>query len=316
MIVVGSANMDIVVTTDRAPEAGETVLGTSCALYLGGKGANQAVAARRAGAPVAFAGCLGTDSYGDRIAEALAREGIDLAATRRVALPSGVAFITVERDGQNRIIVVPGANHGFGPNALADLPDRAQVLLVQLEIPVDTVCAVASRVHEADGTVILNASPIAGLDDRIKARLLGLTDILLVNETEAAQLLGVRPADAAGSFAAEAVRRLAEGRRAAVMTLGAAGAIWCGADGAGRIFGHRVDVVDTTACGDAFAGAFAAAIEHGWTIGAAVAVGNAAGALAATRRGAQSSLPSRAAIDALLSTTIRHADGSKTGEPS
>ncbi|MCF3946614.1 ribokinase [Acidiphilium sp. AL] len=300
MIVAGSANMDIVVRTSRAPDAGETIIGRDYALYPGGKGANQAVAARRAGAEVGFAGCIGDDAYGDQLVAALVAERIDLGTTRRVAAPTGVAFVIVEAGGQNRIIVVPGANHGFAPADLVGDVPSGSVLLMQLEIPVETVLAAAMRVRAVGGVVILNVSPIAGLDAGTRARLLAVADIVLVNETEAAELLGIAVSEGNSS---DAARRLAEGRRGAVITLGAAGAVWCAGGEQGRVPGHRIDVVDTTACGDAFAGAFAAAIERGVSVGEAVADGNAAGALAATISGAQPSLPRRDAIEALRSAT-------------
>jgi ribokinase len=303
MIVAGSANMDIVVRTRRAPRPGETLLGEDYAFYPGGKGANQAVAARRAGAAVAFAGCIGRDAYGDQLIEALTAEGIDLAATRRTWTATGVAFITVEASGENRIIVISGANHAFAPEDVSGLAAPASVLLVQLEIPLQTVLAAASRVRADGGVVIMNASPVAGIAAESRAALLAAADILLVNETEAAALLEVTPDEAGMPWTAEAVRRLAQGRLGAVITLAAAGAAWADRDGAGHVPGHRISAVDTTACGDAFAGAFASAIERKAGISAATAFGNAAGALAALTPGAQPSLPQRNAIETLMASS-------------
>lgn len=297
MLVAGSANMDIVVRASRAPGPGETVLGRGYALYHGGKGANQAVAASRAGARTAFAGCLGRDAHGDALAAALAAEGIDLALTHRVAAPTGVALITVEDDGENRIVVVPGANHVFGPEHLPARLESGTVLLVQLEIPIETVLAAAAKMREAGGITILNASPVAAIPAETRLALLDAADIVLVNETEAAALLGI------GSLvdALEAARRLAHGRRAAVVTLGAQGVAWAeSGGGGGQMPAHQVAVVDTTGAGDAFAGAFACAVERDASLEEAVRYGNAAGALAATRSGAQPSLPDRAAIVAFL----------------
>lgn len=296
MLVAGSANMDIVVRASRAPGPGETVLGRGYALYHGGKGANQAVAASRAGARTAFAGCLGRDAHGDALAAALAAEGIDLALTHRVKAPTGVALITVEDDGENRIVVVPGANHAFRPEHLPTRLEAGTVLLVQLEIPIETVLAAAAKMREAGGITILNASPVAAIPAETRLALLDAADIVLVNETEAAALLGI------GSLAdaREAARRLAHGRRAAVVTLGAQGVAWACSTGGGQMPAHRVAVVDTTGAGDAFAGAFACAVERDASLEEAVRYGNAAGALAATRSGAQPSLPDRAAIVAFL----------------
>lgn len=299
MIVLGSANMDIVVRTTRAPRAGETILGRDYALYPGGKGANQAVAASRAGANVTFIGCLGRDPYGDSLTEALAADGIDTSGIIRTATPTGVAIITVETSGENRIIVIPGANHALTE---ADLPvlTHPGVLLAQLEIPVPVVLAAAAAHRAAGGTTIINISPIAGLDAPTVAALRDAADILLVNETEAAGLLGldrlITPETAAIDLAAD--------RHAAIITLGAEGVVWAAitptTTTTGHLPRHQVTTVDTTGCGDAFAGAFAAAIERGTPIPAAVAIGNAAGALAATRPGAQPAMPTEAEITALL----------------
>jgi ribokinase len=296
MLVIGSANMDIVVRAQRAPAAGETVMGLDYALYPGGKGANQAVAASRAGAVTQLAACLGRDAYGDALRAALSADRVDLSALRRTEVPSGVALITVEAGGDNRIIVVPGANDALRPETLPETVKPGTVMLAQLEVPVDTVLAGAAKVRAAGGIVVLNASPVAGLDAALRAALLEAADVLLVNEIEAAALLD----EAALSAPALAARHLAHGRLAAVITLGAGGVIWAGVDGSGRVAAHVIAAVDTTACGDAFAGAFAAALEAGEAMGDAVRFGNAAGALAATKPGAQPSLPYRADIIAFL----------------
>jgi ribokinase len=297
MIVLGSANMDIVARTARAPAAGETVLGSDYALYPGGKGANQAVAARRAGAEVRFVGCVGHDGYGDALLQSLAADTIDCTGTKRVATPTGVAIITVEASGENRIIVIPGANHNLTPGDLPRIVASSTILLTQLEIPIPTVLAAAALVREAGGTTIINVSPIAGIDAATRAQLRNAADILLVNETEAAALLDL--SDLADPSAAAI--SLASGRRAAVITLGADGVTWASRDGCFSLPCHVIDVVDTTGCGDAFAGAFASAIERGQPLAAAVAFGNAAGALTATRPGAQPAMPTQAEITALLS---------------
>lgn len=296
MLVVGSANMDIVVRAVRAPAAGETVMGLDYALYPGGKGANQAVAASRAGAATRFSVCLGRDAYGDALCAALEADGVDLSAARRTGSPSGVALITVEANGENRIIVVPGANRALRPGSLPNDIGFGTVMLAQLEVPIETVLAAAAEVRAKNGIAVLNVSPVAGVDAAARAALLDAADVLLVNETEAAALLD----EAELSAPTHAASRLATGRKAAVITLGADGAVWAGLDGSGQIAGHSVKVADTTACGDAFAGAFAAALEAGAATGQAVRFGNAAGALAATKPGAQPSLPRRSEIVAFL----------------
>lgn len=296
MLVIGSANMDIVVRAKRAPEAGETVMGLDYALYPGGKGANQAVAASRAGASVKFCASLGRDAHAESLRAALLKDHVDLSCLHDAQTPSGVAFIIVESSGENRITVVPGANNAFKPEQLPNHIQPQTIMLAQLEIPVETVLAGAAKVRAAGGCVILNASPIAGLEDHDCAALLAATDILLVNETEAAMLLGVTDLPPP----LQAAQQLAQSRRAAVITLGSDGVVWADQNGCGHISPHKVEVVDTTACGDAFAGSFAAALEAGETIERAVRYGNAAGALAATQPGAQPSLPQRSAILAFL----------------
>lgn len=296
MLVIGSANMDIVVRAERAPEAGETVMGLDYALYPGGKGANQAVAARRAGAAVQFLGALGRDAYGQALKTALAEEQIDLSTLCEVETASGVALIAVEQNGENRIVVVPGANAALTPETLPAQFSPRTLMLAQLEVPAATILAAAAKIRAAGGCVVLNVSPIAGLDTNTRTALLAATDIILVNETEAAMLLNI-PDLPAPRIAA---RQLAQGRKAAIITLGGEGVVWADQTGDGQITAHAIQPLDTTACGDAFAGSFAAALEAGADIAASVRFGNAAGALAATKKGAQPSLPHRADILAFL----------------
>lgn len=286
MKVVGSINMDVVVEVERAPAAGETVLGSDYLLHPGGKGANQAVAAARLGAPVAMIGCLGRDAYGDALHEALRREGVDLGHVQRVEAPSGAAFITVERGGQNRIVVAPGANAQLSTTRLpADL-DATDWLLLQLEVPLDTVAAAARRVRAGGGRVVLNAAPAAPLP----ATLAEAVDYLVVNETEAAALLGVEtPRDV--EQARQLAARLRTPGSTVIVTLGAKGSVWSGPHGQGAIAALPVEVVDTTACGDAFVGALVWALGAGQPLARAIQLANANGALTATRVGAQPSLP-------------------------
>ncbi|WP_018912853.1 ribokinase [Thiomonas sp. FB-6] len=286
MNVVGSINMDVVVEVERAPAPGETVLGSDYRLHPGGKGANQAVAAARLGAPVAMIGCLGHDAYGDALYQTLRREQIALEHVRRVDTPSGAAFITVERGGQNRIVVAPGANAQLGPEQLpADL-EAGGWLLLQLEVPRETVTAAARRVRAAGGRVVLNAAPAAPLP----AVLAEAVDVLVVNETEAGALLGLPP-PAHAEEALQVAARLRTPRSTVIVTLGAGGSVWSGPTGQGSVAALPVEVIDTTACGDAYVGALAWALSSGQPLTRAVELANANGALAATREGAQPSLP-------------------------
>jgi ribokinase len=299
MIVLGSANMDITIRATRAPRPGETVLGDAYALFPGGKGANQAVAAQRAGSNVVFVGCIGLDAYGDLLVDALASENIDLSTLKRVNGNTGVAFITVEDTGENHIVVIPGANHAFRSVDLSKKSQMERLLLIQLEIPVEAVLTASAQFRATGGMVILNASPISAMPIADRKALLDVTDILIVNETEASMILeesSVRNP----KLPIAAVRHLARNRYAAVITCGSSGVVWSDGSSVGNLPSHPVAVVDTTGCGDAFAGAFASAMEQGKSLEAAVAFGNAAGALAAMKLGAQPSLPDLAAINAFI----------------
>lgn len=286
VVVVGSANMDLVVEAVRAPEAGETLLGRRFTTGFGGKGANQAVMARLAGAEVAFVACLGADAHGAQTRSELARRGIDARAVVEVAdVASGIAQIWVEDDGTNRIIVVPGANHRLDPDhvAAAVARDTASVVVGQLEVPTAATTAgfVAARTRGA--TTVLNPAPAADLPDA----LLATTDWLLPNEGELA-LLGGGDAGSDGELVAFAA---ATGLRLLV-TLGAAGAALVRTDGSVlRAPAPRVTAVDTTGAGDAFVGTFAARLAAGDGEERALAAALRCAADTVTRLGAQASYP-------------------------
>ncbi|NLU84037.1 ribokinase [Rhodococcus sp. HNM0569] len=281
--VVGSVNMDVRVRTPHLPQPGETVLGTDFATGPGGKGANQAVAAARAGAIVSFVGAVGTDAFGDSLREHLVHAGVSGDTIRTAPGPSGVAVITVDTDGQNSIVVAPGANHSLVAltDSERDAIARADILLCQLEIPIPTVLE-AARVARAHGTVVmLNPSPVAALP----RELLDLVDVAVVNETEAAAL----------------AHPLAD-TPAVVTTRGGRGAHVRLRDGTGRtVRPPQVDVVDTTGAGDAFAGALAATWQRRPDT---LEFACAAGALATTALGA-STAPDAAAVDAALAAATR-----------
>lgn len=292
--VIGSLNQDIVLSVPSIPRPGETLLASRLETHPGGKGGNQAVAAARAGARVRMIARVGDDDAGRRLLASLAREGIDaLTCATLNGVPTGQAFIPVAANGENCIIVAPGANARLHPDDL-DLSDlHAAVTILQLEIPLETVLH-ATRLARATGAcVILNAAPAATL----APELLEGVNVLVVNETEAEALCGAPVnglADAPG-----AARLLAAPGRAVVITLGARGAYWLDGNLDGVQPAFPVEPVDTTAAGDAFVGALAVALAEGATLAGAVRRGCAAGAITATRRGAQPSLPSRAEIDAL-----------------
>jgi ribokinase len=300
ILVVGSLNVDLVVGVDRFPTPGETLLGGDYARHRGGKGGNQAVAAARAGARVRMIGRVGDDPFGPWLREGLAAEGIDHHnVLTRAASPSGVAFISVDRQGQNVIIVSPGANAHLLPGDLAaEQFFGASLLLLQLEVPLATTLQAARWARDAGARVVLNLAPAAPLDrDQLRH-----VDVLIVNESEAASLLGSEAVmvarDPLGASTA-----LCASVPTAILTLGGAGVAWAERSANGiqtdRLPGHALDAVDTTAAGDAFVGALAAALDRGTGLARAVNEANAAGALAVTRAGAQPSLPYASEIAAL-----------------
>jgi ribokinase len=314
IVVVGSLNMDLVVSVPRFPVAGETLLGGDYARHPGGKGANQAVAAARAGGDVAMIGRVGADAFGEALIGGLATDGVATEAVVALAdAPTGVAFISVDPNAQNTIIVAPGANARLAPDDLE--PARfagARVVLLQLEVPLATTLRAAELGRAAGARVVLNLAPAQPLT----AAQLAHVDLLLVNETEAAILTGIAAEEVARA-PERAAAALADLVPAAVLTLGAAGAAWAEAgagaadtsaddrgsgagDATGLVPGFAVDAVDTTAAGDAFAGALAVRLARGAPLAEAVRHANAAGALAATRPGAQPSLPNAAELDAFL----------------
>jgi ribokinase len=299
--VVGSLNMDLVMRTPHLPAPGETISGGPFATHPGGKGANQAVAAARLGAAVAMVGRVGGDAFGARLRTELTEADIDIRQV--VTLPdmaSGVALIAVEASGQNSIIIAPGANGALTPADVeaANPPiTAAQVLLLQLETPLPAVQRAAELAHATGTLVLLNPAPAQPLP----AELLAQVDYLIPNEQEAALLLG--ETIATGADAAGAAQRLCAqtGVGGVVITLGAQGALLAQAQTEPQFVpAHPVAVVDTTAAGDAFVGAFAVALAEGRTPAEAMRWGNAAGALAVTTAGAQPSLPTRNAVVALL----------------
>jgi len=302
VVVFGSINMDLVARTPRLPSAGETLTGEHFFTAPGGKGANQAVAAARLGAPTRMVGRVGGDVFGETLRQGLRDDGVDVASVATAQeQPSGVALITVDATGENTIIVVPGANGTLGADDLAHLDDalsEARVLLLQLEVPLAAVSEAARRAHERGVAVVLDPAPARPLP----AELYAATAILTPNAGEAATLVGFELDDDA------AIRRAAEvllerGAGSVVIKLGADGAYYH--DGARGLFvpSYKVTAVDTVAAGDAFNGGLAAALHDGRPFEQAVRWGIAAGALAVTKAGAQPALPRRAALFALLNAS-------------
>ncbi|MEZ5247402.1 MAG: ribokinase [Acidimicrobiales bacterium] len=295
--IVGSANLDLVVDVERVPLVGETVLGGDLRRIPGGKGANQAVAAARLGRRVAMVGRLGDDEGGATLRTALETDGVDTSALiTTVGTPNGVALISVDADGDNAIVVSPGANGRVDADDVAragTLVSEAAVLLLQLEVPVGAVTAAALA---AGGTVILNPAPAPSAP--LPRELLDAVDILVPNQTELATLTGHSgPVDAA--VAARLARRLPS--PVVVVTLGAAGALVVTDDAVEHVAAPEVDPVDTTAAGDSFCAAMADGLVRGLDVVDAVRWAVRVGAATTLRPGAQPSLPTPAEVDALLS---------------
>jgi ribokinase len=301
IVVVGSLNMDLVVEVNAIPAPGETVLGSNFATFPGGKGANQAVAAARLGAHVSLIGRVGADAFGEDVVQKARGEGVDVTHVGvDPEAATGVAMITVAASGENSIAVASGANYTLKPEqverAWAQLGE-IDALVMPLENPLETVVA-ASRLAAAAGVpVILNPAPARTLPDELLARVA----VLVPNETEAAQLSG-QPVTDKGEAVAAAQTLLAAGVGQVVLTRGARGALLLESPTGPplQIDPHPVDVVDTTGAGDTFVAALAVALSEGQSPAEAVRFANAAGALAVTRAGAQSSLPTRRMVETLL----------------
>lgn len=290
VFVVGSINRDFILKVEKRPAPGETVTDAELSLHDGGKGANQSAAAAKLGAEVAFLGRVGDDDLGEPLMVALREKGVDVDLVQRVSgVSSGAAFITVTPDGENAITVAPGANRSLTPedvDAAGDVIRASDVLVAQMEVPVEVVERAAEVAVAGETRMILNLAP----PREVPPSLLENLDPLVVNEHEAAFLLGEKVAGVEGAHAA-ASKLLSLGPRSAVVTLGAAGAVFAAADDAGHLPAPQVEVVDTTGAGDAFVGALAARLAAGDALENAVAYAVKAGAAAVRSEGAQGALP-------------------------
>ncbi|MEU7299172.1 ribokinase [Streptomyces sp. NPDC007206] len=295
LLVVGSANADLVIDVERRPAAGETVLGGDLAVHPGGKGANQAVAAARLGADTALLARVGDDAHGRLLLDSLRAAGVDTVGVLVGEAPTGVALITVDPSGDNSIVVSPGANAKLAPadvRTAVSLFLASRVVSTQLEIPLETVVEVVRNL--APGSrLVLNPSPPRPLPTEV----LAACDPLIVNEHEARVILG----DACVSEDPEDWARLllAKGPRSVVVTLGAQGALVCDSSGVARVASVKVDAVDTTGAGDAFTAALAWRLATGADLADAAAYAARVGAAAVTRRGAQESYPTPEDVEAL-----------------
>lgn len=302
VLVIGSITADVTTFSQRLPQPGETILGDDLTLVLGGKGANQAVSASLAGAPTRMVGCVGTDAFTDLTRGGLEAYGVDVSAVRVVDGPTGVAHIRVDASGENDIVMVPLANAHLGADdvdaAVAAAAEHSSVLLTQLETPVDVMVRATRAARAAGMVAMLDPAPAARLDDAVWAEV----DVVTPNETEASLITGIAVTDVA--TAERAGRWFVErGVAHAVVTLAAKGVVVVDADGARHLESPRVDAVDTTAAGDAFAGYLGAGLAAGLPLDDALPRAMAAGALAVTRRGASPSLPAGDDVDAFLTQT-------------
>ena len=298
IVVVGSLNMDLVTRTARRPERGETLLGETFSMFVGGKGLNQAIAAARQGAAVAMVGRLGADDFGAQLRRKMQAEAIDASYVAEDASTStGIATIVVDGEGDNSIIVVAGANGHVGPEDVeraAEAIAAADLVMLQLEVPLEAAIRAAELARGTNTRVMLNPAPAQPLPDA----LLGLVDVLTPNETETQILTGMSIDDDSVERAAAAL--LARGVGAAVLTLGSRGALLADGKRFTRVPGYQVQVVDTTAAGDAFCGALAVQLARGRALEEAIRYANAAGALATTVLGAEPAMPSAEAVAQLM----------------
>ncbi|WP_419735634.1 ribokinase [Pseudomonas sp. COR18] len=291
VVVIGSLNMDLVTRAERLPRAGETLIGQSFGTVPGGKGANQAVAAARLGAQVSMVGCVGDDAYGQQLRDALLAEGIDCQAVTAVeGVSSGVALIVVDDSSQNAIVIVAGGNGRVsreGVKGFDAVLQAADVIICQLEIPLDTVGYALKRGRELGKTVILNPAPASA---PLPADWYASIDYLIPNESEASALSGL-PVDSQASAEAAAARLMAAGAGKVIITLGAQGSLFADGQGFTHFPAPKVQALDTTAAGDTFVGGFAAALACGKSEAEAIRFGQVAAALSVTRAGAQPSIP-------------------------
>lgn len=299
IVVIGSSNIDMVVRADRIPAEGETILGGEFAMVPGGKGANQAVCAARLGADVKLVARVGDDVFGQVSLDNFRNVGVDTQfVTTDSSAPSGVALIVVDASGENAIVVAPGANSLLAPadvDRARDAIAAADAVVLQLEIPPPTVDHAVNLAASLDVRVVLNPAPIRPLS----AEVLSKVDVLVPNQHEAAGLLGAR-AEAESLDAASAARRLMGlGARSVVITLGSQGAYAVSPDAAGLVEALKVDVVDTTAAGDAFTASIACALAEGLDLMDAARFASRVAAISVTRPGAQPSMPTRDEVESV-----------------
>ena len=295
ILVIGSSNTDLVVNVDSIPKPGQTVLGDSFFVNPGGKGANQAVGAARLGKDVSFCCKTGEDDYGKAAKELFAKEGMDTSFVFSTPdHPSGVALIAVDKNGENSIVVASGANMDLRPEDIDRIGSfsRFDIVLCQLEIPLQTVEYIAAKARKDGAKFVLNPAPACKLPDS----LLSCVDILTPNETEAEIISGIKVTDT--ESAAAAARKIMEtGVGQVIVTLGSKGALLCSDKEQTLVPAFKVRAVDTTAAGDIFNGALCVALSEGKEMVNAIRFASAASSISVTRKGAQASAPYRNEVD-------------------
>ena len=297
IVVIGSLNMDLSIRVPRIPLPGETISGGNLITFAGGKGANQAAACAHLGCQVTMVGAVGQDDFGQRMKEGLRKIGVNVSFIREeAAIPSGTAMILVDEAGENVIVLSPGANSNVRIDPVVEeIIHSAKILLLQLEIQPEIVIQAINIASDAGVPVLLNPAPAIHLPPEIFSKV----DFLIPNETEASIMSGVDVVDIASAERA-ANLLLERGTRNVIITMGANGAFWATAHSTQVIPAMKINPVDTTGAGDAFIGGFAAALVDGKTIESALHIASAAGALAALKVGAQSSLPNRQELEQFL----------------
>lgn len=300
VLVVGSLNMDLVVSAQCLPKKGETIFGEEFATFPGGKGANQAVAAGKLGATVSMVGCVGRDNFANELLISLKASDVNTDFIRQVGIATGTALITVDAEGANTIVVVGGANLECEPGDVEHALEKFAepgILLLQNEIPRATVEYAIKAAKELGWIIIFNPAPAREID----ASLLSMVDIMIPNETEMA-LLTNSCVETAEDVIAGAGKLLASGVKNVIITMGAKGAICCNEQGAHHVPSYAVQAIDTTAAGDAYTGGLAAALAEGKTLLESMGFAAAAAALSVTKQGAQPSLPWRIEVGEFMSS--------------
>ena len=299
ILVIGSSNTDLVIKTSKFPVPGETVIGGVFNTFAGGKGANQAVAAKRLGAEVIFLACLGQDDFGRKAIQGYKEEGID---THYISLdkeyPTGVASIIIDEEGENSIVVAPGANNRLSKadvKRIIPLMETVDIVLVQLEVPLETIDFAIRKATELNKKVILNPAPATELNKDLYPCI----DVITPNESETELLLGKKVSDLESASTAAQIF-LDKGVKEVVITLGEGGAFFKNKEEEFLIPAVKTKVIDTTAAGDTFNGALAVALSEGKSWREAIGFSNRAAAISVTRLGAQSSIPYRKEVESII----------------